>query len=117
VTAPLVEYLVARSGLPTGSGLAYDYVFGGNGVFIVAANPLLELRVPVAVCEIRGLAPVFAACRLVHGPIPGSIWNEALRFLQAALVRGSEILVCIRHDGDGYRLIVPSQIVAPLAVK
>ena len=117
MTPPLVDYLVARAGLPRRSGIAYDYVLGGDGVFIVAANPLLELRVPVAACDIRGLAPVFAACTLVHGRIPGSIWNDALRFLRAAHVRGSEILVGIRHDGDGYRLIVPSQIVAPLAVR
>jgi hypothetical protein len=117
VTPLLVDYLVARVGLPTGSGLAYDYVVGGDGVFIVAANPLLELRVPVAVCDIRSLAPVFAGCTLLHGPIPGSIWNNALRFLRAAHIRGSEILVGVRHDGDGYRLVVPSQMVAPLAVK
>ena len=68
MTPPLVDYLVARAGLPPGSGLAYDYVVGGDGVFIVAANPLLELRVPVAVCDIVAWLRCLLPARLFTAP-------------------------------------------------
>jgi len=117
VTAPVVDYLVARAGMPARSGLAYDYVLAGDGLFVAAANPLLQVRVPVARCAVRGLAPIFAACALVHDRLPPAIWHEALRYLRLARAAGCEVLVGVRHDGDRYRLVVPHQVVAPLAVR
>jgi hypothetical protein len=66
----LVDYLVARDGLPSRIGLAYDYILAGDGLFVTASNQLLRVRIPVARCSVRGLDPVFAACTLVHGRVP-----------------------------------------------
>ena len=35
---PLVDYLIARDGLPSRRGPAYDYVLAGDGLFLVAEN-------------------------------------------------------------------------------
>ena len=113
----IVDHLVARDGLPPRSGLAFDYVLGGDGLFVVAANPWLEVRVPVARCTVRGLSPVYTACTLPLGRLPASIWDGILRCLQVAHSAGCEVLTGVYHDGEAYRLIVPRQVVAPLAVR
>jgi hypothetical protein len=73
----IVDHLVAHDGLPPRSGLAFDYVLGGDGLFVVAANPWLEVRVPVASCTVRGLQPVYTTCMLPLGRLPASIWEES----------------------------------------
>jgi len=117
VNSRIVDHLVARDGLPPRSGLAFDYVLGGDGLFVVAANPWLELRVPVASCTVRRLSPVYTACTLPLGRLPASIWDGILRCLQVAHSAGCEVLTGVYHDGEAYRLIVPRQVVAPLAVR
>ena len=54
---PLVDYLIARDGLPARRGLAYDYVVAGDGLFVVAENRFFAVRVPVATATVRGLPP------------------------------------------------------------
>ena len=113
----IVDHLVARDGQPPRSGLAFDYVLGGDGLFVVASNPWLEMRVTVAHCTVRGLSPVYTACTLPLGRLPASIWDGILRCLQVAHSAGCEVLTGVYHDGEAYRLIVPRQVVAPLAVR
>jgi hypothetical protein len=67
VSRPLVDHLVARGPIPR-SGLLYDYVMAGDGVFVVAESDHLAVRVPVAEGTIRGLPPIGASCLLKHGP-------------------------------------------------
>jgi PRTRC genetic system protein A len=117
VNLPVVDHLVARDGLPPRSGLAFDYVLGGDGLFVVASNQWLEVRVPVAGCPVRGLRPVYAACTLPLGRVPAAIWHGILRCLRLAHSAGCEVLTGVYHDGEAYRLIVPRQVVAPLAVR
>jgi PRTRC genetic system protein A len=117
VNVPVVDHLVARDGLPSRSGLAFDYVLGGDGLFVVASNQWLEVRVPVAGCPVRGLRPVYAACTLSLGRLPSAIWDSMLRYLRLAHSAGCEVLTGVYHDGEAYRLIVPRQVVAPLAVR
>ena len=114
----LVDYLVARHGLPPRSGLAYDYLVAGDGLFIAASSSLLEVRIPVARCRVRGLEPVFAACTLVRGRVPARLWEIVLRCLQVVHTAGSEVLVGIAHDADcGYHPVLPDQTVGPMAVE
>jgi len=113
----LVDYLVARHGLPPRSGLAYDYLLAGDGLFVAASSALLDVRIPVARCRIRGLAPVFAACTLVHGRVPLMWWGALLRCLRLAHTAGCEMLVGIAHDTGGYHLVVPRQTISPTAVE
>ena len=39
---PVVDYLIAAGCLPARSGLAYDYILAGDGVFVCASNSLVE---------------------------------------------------------------------------
>lgn len=39
-------------------GQLYDYVVGGNGVFIQAERDHFKVTMPIAQCEVRGLPPV-----------------------------------------------------------
>jgi PRTRC genetic system protein A len=114
----LVDYLIARRGPPPRSGLAYDYVLAGDGLFVAASSPLLDVRIPVARCGIRGLGPVFAACTLVHGRVPVELWEAVLRCLRLAHTAGAEVLMGIAHDaGRGYHLVLPDQTTGPMAVE
>jgi hypothetical protein len=114
----LVDYLVARHGLPPRSGLAYDYLLAGDGLFVAASSSLLDLRIPVARCRIRGLEPVYAACTLLRGRVPTGCWETILGCLRLAHTAGCEVLVGITHDAArGYELVVPHQAVGPLAVE
>ena len=59
-------------------GLAYTYLFAENGVFIEAENEQLNVLVPVADCQIRGLKPVRTIVQMKHGRIPVSSLEIAL---------------------------------------
>jgi hypothetical protein len=114
----LVDYLVARRGLPPRSGLAYDYLVAGDGLFVAASSSLLDVRIPVARCRIRGLEPAFAACTLVRGRVPTRVWEAVLGCLRAGHAAACEVLVGVAHDAArGYHLVVPDQAVGPNAVE
>lgn len=75
----MVGYLVNhQEGLSGERGLYYNYILGSNGIFIEAESPLLAARVPVAECEIRGLAPIKPRVSLTYGSIPQRFFDLAL---------------------------------------
>jgi PRTRC genetic system protein A len=113
---PVVDYLVARTGLPAPRGQAYDYVLAGDGVFVVAENPWLQLRVPIAKCTVRGLGKIYSACTLVRGRLPAELWFDILTVLRLAHNTGHEVFVGVRHDSTRYRLLLPQQVVTPVSV-
>jgi hypothetical protein len=114
----LVDCLVARHGMPPRSGLAYDYLVAGDGLFVAASSSLLDVRIPVARCRVRGLEPVFAACSLLRGRVPTGLWKAMLGRLRLAHTAGCEVLVGIAHDAArGYELVLPDQTVGPVAVE
>ena len=116
----LVDHLVARDGVPARSGLAYDYILAGDGLFLAAENDLLTVRVPVARCTVRGLPPVYPACTLMHGRLPVHLWHEMVRLARGVAALGREVLfVVVLDPADAadaadaaatYRLDVPDQI-------
>ncbi|MFN8632925.1 MAG: hypothetical protein U0893_03655 [Chloroflexota bacterium] len=117
MTPALVEYLVARHGVPFRKGLAFDYLLAGDGVYLVAANEDLEVRVPIAQCQVRGLPPVYPSCTLKHGRIPGWIWDAIVWAAHVGYVSGHEVLLTVRFDPSvGYRLTVPRQVAGPAHV-
>jgi PRTRC genetic system protein A len=117
VTAALVEYLVARDGAPHRKGLAFDYLLAGDGVYLVADNEHLAVRVPIANCEIRGLPLVYPSCNLKHGRIPGWIWDAIVWAAHVGYMSGHEVLLTVRFDPSvGYRLTVPHQVAGPAHV-
>ena len=95
MTPPLVDYLIARRGLPPRSGLAYDYVVAGDGLFVSTENEHLSARVPVAACPVRGLLPVHAACVLRHGRLPVTIWNDVVDTARTWAIAGHEVLLAV----------------------
>ena len=101
-------YLVNHPGGLAGvQGVGYDYVLGSGGVYVQSQGAHLTARVPVAPCEVRGLAPVTEKVTLGHGHIPASLFELGLRWFQDA--PDTERLFAVRWDGDGYRLVVPPQ--------
>jgi PRTRC genetic system protein A len=117
VTAALVKYLVARDGVPFRQGLAFDYLLAGDGVYLVADNGHLGVRVPIADCEVRGLPPVYPSCSLKHGRIPGWIWDAIVWAAHVGYMRGLEVLLTVRSDPSvGYRLTLPRQVAGPAHV-
>ena len=102
-----VGYMVNHpDGLSGERGLYYDYIVASNGIFIDAESPLMAARIPVAECEIRGLAPIKTKVSLTYGSIPQRFFDLALsRFLADV---SSEHYVAIVGDA-GYHFYVPVQ--------
>jgi PRTRC genetic system protein A len=118
MTAPLVDYLIARHGPPPRSGSAYDYVVAGDGLHLVAENALLSVRVPVCRGTVRGLPPIYAACALKAGRLPRAIWLEIVDTARTWALAGHEVLLAAVHDArfGAYRLVRPPQIVGAARV-
>jgi PRTRC genetic system protein A len=115
---PIVDYLVARHGLPPRSGVAYDYVLAGDGLYLVSENAHLRVRVPVARCRVRGLAPVYASWCLLHGLLPSHCWETMLRVARSAATAGREVLLMVGYDATfGYQVMMPQQVVGPASVR
>ena len=103
----MVGYLINNpDGLSGERGLYYNYILGSNGIFIEAENPLLAARVPVAVCEIRGLAPVKTMLSLTYGGIPQRFFDL---ILNSFLTEPSKEHYAAVTGRAGYHLFVPAQ--------
>ena len=113
----LVEYLIARDGPPPRRGLAYDYVLAGDGLYLVARNRYLDVRVPVAVVPVRGLPPLYPSVTLRTGRLPAEIWGQIVAVARAWSRHGQEVLCTVGYDDtSGYRLALPRQVAGPEAV-
>lgn len=111
----LVDYLIARDGPPAPRGQAYDYLLGGDGLFVAAENRYLRARIPVAAAQVRGLPPLYASVDLCMGRLPQTVWNHIVSEMQAR--RNTEVLLLVRHDGTGYQLVRPTQVAGPLRIR
>lgn len=113
----MVEYLVARDGVPFRKGLAFDYLLAGDGVYLAAGNDALDVRVPIADCDVRGLPAVYPACTLKHGRLPQWIWDGIVWAAHAGYMVGREVLLAVTFTSNrGYRLTVPPQVAGPESV-
>jgi len=102
-----VGYLVNhQEGLSGERGLYYDYIIASNGVFIDAKGPLMDARIPVAECDIRGLAPIETKVSLTYGSIPQRFFDLALNLFLTDI--SSEHYVAIVGDA-GYHFHIPVQ--------
>lgn len=107
----LVEYLIAREGPPPRRGLAYDYVLAGDGLYLVARNRSLDVRVPVAAVPVRGLPPIYPSVTLRTGRLPEEIWQQIVAVARAWSRHGLEVLCAVGYDdASGYRLTLPRQV-------
>lgn len=115
---PLVDYLIARDGPPPASGLAYDYLLAGDGLWLAAANAALAVRAPLARCQVRGLSPLGGACVLRYGRIPAWIWRGCAEIARLWATVDLEILLLVTCDAEGrYALVVPEQAVSAARVR
>ena len=110
---PIVDYLVARDGLPPASGLAYDYVLAGNGLYLRCENEHLEVCIAIASVEVRGLVEIVPFVRLKHGSLPSSLWERFVRLARAFAEHHAEVLAVVTYTPTfGYELRVPPQEVS-----
>jgi PRTRC genetic system protein A len=114
---PLVDYLIARDGLPPRRGQAYDYLLAGDGLYVVAENRFLTVRVSVASVRVRGLPAIYSHLSIRTGRLPAAIWEQIVAIARFWAALGQEVLLAVTHDPIvGYRLAVPSQVVSALMV-
>ena len=74
-----VGYLVKHpDGLSGETGLFYNYILASNGLFIKTESAIIAACIPVAECEVRGLAPMETKVTLTYGSIPQRFWDLAL---------------------------------------
>ncbi len=95
-----------QEGLSGERGLYYDYIIASNGVFIDAKGPLMDARIPVADCEIRGLAPIETKVSLTYGSIPQRFFDLALDLFLSDIEK--EHYVAVTGDA-GYHFYIPVQ--------
>lgn len=110
----LVEYHIVteQSGIPPFQVYLYDYLFAGNGVFIRSKREGLEVILPVASHEIRGLAPIDPLVRFSHPPVPAHLVDQMLWCAQGAIGDGGnpvEILFHLQWRDEEWQLTIPGQ--------
>lgn len=116
-----VGYLInTKAGLIGERGVAYDYVFAGNGVFVESEGKFMAARVPVALAaksfwgiEIRGLEETAATVALRNGKIPADIFNLAMDTLFTDLKNERFVAITCTPGAIGgvneYHVVVPPQ--------
>ena len=77
----LVQHLVANmdGSLPEIPNCLYAYIMAGNGVFIYARRPGLEVLIPASTCKIAGL-PELAPRVNIAKRVSAFLLEDALRF-------------------------------------
>lgn len=111
---PAGYLLNKEEGLEGESGLFYDYILAGNGLFIRARNPLIATVTCVSPVEVRGLFPLEERIELVHGKVPRRLYDLSLSLLMASSDR--EQYLAITWE-DEYRLRIPEQERSAASVK
>lgn len=102
-----VGYLCNRpEGLVGERGIYYNYVLSSNGLFIEAENKLIAARIPIADCEIRGLAPLETKFILTYGSIPQRFFDLSLNMFLADPTREHYAAVVGKA---GYHFYIPVQ--------
>ena len=102
-----VGYLTQHpEGLAGERGMFYNYILASNGVFIEAENKLIAARIPIACCEVRGLAPVETKITFTYGSMPQRFFDLSLNMFLADTTR--EHYIAIIGDA-GYHFYIPVQ--------
>ena len=103
----MVGYLTKYpDGLSGERGQYYTYTLASNGLFIETESPIISVRIPIAECDVRGLAPLEMKVTLTYGSIPQRFWDLALDTFLAE--PDKESYVAITADA-GYHFYSPVQ--------
>lgn len=104
---PVGYILNTANGLEGETGLFYDYILAGNGLFIRARNNHIGAQICIAPVEVRGLAPLEERVDLLHGIIPRRLLDMALSLCEVAAPQ--EQYVAITWENNEFRIKAPSQ--------
>jgi PRTRC genetic system protein A len=110
----------SRHSSTLGFGKLYEYVFGGNGVFIRARREGLDACARVAECEIRGLSPVEPFVEFTLPKVPASLTALMLRkSREACVTKGSPVerLFYLRPEGGSWGMTAPPQVATSSSVR
>ena len=114
----LIDYVFRQPGqveqLTLTQNCLYRYLVGQEGVFLEAHRRGLKTCIPLASCEIRGLASVNSYFQLEYPPVPVELVSEMLELArQAETATGTptEILFYLlwQEQGEFWELILPEQ--------
>ena len=109
----VATYHVHKSNpLPRNDAVAYQYVLAASGAYLRAENRFFDGLLPIARCQIRGLAALQPHFRLKVPRLPGRLLTAVLN--DARRIRGTndglrEALYHFRHDGARVRVLKPAQ--------
>ena len=101
----------------------YEYITAGNGVFLQARRPEMEVTFPVAEAQIKGLAHLETKVRLAGGLVPRRLTEEVVRRSAEAAgdseTRPREVLFHLHYDAGagGWQFVVPEQVQTATSVK
>lgn len=113
----LVDYVVARDGIPPRHGMAYDYVLAGDGLYLVAQNRYLDVRVPVMNTPVRGLPSIYPSFELKTGKLPQELWRHMVAVARAWAEREREVVLIVTYEEmAGHQLFVPRQATSSTSV-
>jgi len=109
----LVTYHIQRSGpLPASDAVAYQYILAATGIYLRAENRFFDVLLPLARCQVRGLAPLKPYFRLKVPRLPGRLLAAVLADAQRARRRDGglkEALYHFHHDGARVGVLKPAQ--------
>ncbi len=75
----LVTHIIAQqSNLPPIQAAMYEYVMAGNGVFVRGQREGLSVTIPVALCEVQGLARIEPVVALAYPHVPEELVEQML---------------------------------------
>jgi len=115
----LIEYRIRLSGGPTGpQGQMYDYQMAGNGVFVSADRPGLEVCFPVAEGTIAGL-PELESFVEVETRVPASILADMFVAAREACIEtnNEKLFYVLAGDRAGsWQLHEPAQVSSAVQV-
>ena len=101
-------YLISHpEGTQGRQGLAYDYVFARNGVFVQARNTLLTARIQAVSLTLRGLRETAPLLELHQGPIPRETFQQGIQWLQEDPER--ERIFTVNWNRNAYEVRIPKQ--------
>lgn len=101
----------------------YEYVTAGNGVFLQARRPELEVTFPAAELQVKGLAHLETKIRLSGGLVPLQLTEEIVhRSVEAAVddeMSPREVLFHLLYDAQAgrWQLVIPEQVQTRTSVK
>jgi len=89
---PPIGHLFAATSEESVTGSLYDYVVGGNGVFLQAQRAEFSFCLPIAKCDIRGLPEIEERFVWNLPRVPLSVVEAMLRPARAQALEDREIL-------------------------